>query len=68
MENDGGLAFPGFHIDDGVTTIYGGMSLRNYFAAAALTGYVMRDTLGTAEFAAKRCYELADAMLREGQP
>lgn len=45
---------------------YQDMSLRDYFAAAALPAYVLRYT---AERAAKKAYEYADAMLaaREGR-
>jgi hypothetical protein len=54
-----------------------GMSLRDYFAAAALTGVLQArallngpDSLGFQEDVAEECYELADAMLqaREAKP
>lgn len=73
---DGGSAFPkqpAFHMLDGATAVYEqeGMSLRDYFAAAALQGMlacsrstqtcdtVQQNTIAAAEWA----YEYADAML-----
>ena len=82
MDNDGGPAFPHF---DGLRSDFnggyfaknvGGMTLRDYFAAAALTGLVsspeglvgMREVgkgygMQVAEYAASVAYEMADAML-----
>lgn len=44
-----------------------GMTLRDYFAAKALTGLIVADSREryTAEVIAKSAYELADAMLKE---
>jgi hypothetical protein len=42
-----------------------GMSLRDYFAAAALNGFVSAGET-SAEIAAKLAYSYADAMLEEG--
>ena len=49
-----------------------GMTLRDYFAASALSGVVERCALDTKEpgesieqYFARRCYNLADAMLAE---
>jgi hypothetical protein len=39
--------------------------LRDTFAAAALTGLLSNDYFSLGDDAAKRCYKLADAMLRE---
>ena len=62
---DGGPAFPRTVIQDG------GVTVRDYFAAAALQGAAMYD-MELDEFRAtvRRCYEFADAMLqaREEQP
>jgi hypothetical protein len=40
-----------------------GMTLRDYFAAAALTGWLATDTTPTPKSTAKACYNYADAML-----
>ena len=72
--DDGGPAFPGNYIDrdsmgeDSVRASYSGMTLRDYFAANALTGQ-LAFTAGdcaaqsSPESAAKFAYECADAML-----
>ena len=73
--NNGGAAFPrltGGGLDVGSHT---GMSLRDYFAAAALPALIARDagmTKGNSSFErrpelARIAYELADAMLEERQ-
>jgi len=74
---DGGAAFPQFYNDAivcGDAKKFDGMTLRDYFAAAALQGIVKRrrllaawqdddgDGAGTAAMVA---YELADAMILE---
>ena len=41
------------------------MTLRDYFAGQALAGYHDTDILFDDERAAKRCYEIADAMMQE---
>jgi hypothetical protein len=49
-----------------LTTDYfrGGMSLRDYFAAAAITGFIANpQNSGHVNFVAKVAYEVADAML-----
>jgi hypothetical protein len=63
--NDGGPAFP-LYCGPGDTGNTGGMTLRDYFAAAALQGITARthinsDMRGWAELA----YKHADAMLAE---
>ena len=59
-ERDGGAAFP-YH---GQFTANFGMSLRDYFAAAALTGLAANPTnRGTPDQAATISYAIADAML-----
>jgi len=69
--NDGGAAFP---TGDGVTPYQPGMTLRDYFAAAALTGFCSNPNAGrnpteTAHWlrdhGAVSAYQMADAMLRE---
>lgn len=64
-KNDGGSAFPGPFIDGGYDC---GMSLRDYFASAALQGIEASQGnnghfISTVEKVAARAYELADAML-----
>jgi len=55
---DGGLAFPSEYYAEQ------GMTLRDYFAAAALQGFVTNNGTDTAEEAlAAWSYSLADAML-----
>lgn len=72
MKKNGGPAYP---LDvnkevDGYTNE--GMSLRDYFAAAALTGYLASFSgpdcrTPDASEAAKKAYEFADAMLEAGE-
>ena len=79
--NDGGPAFAlaptastmKHHADGGghvIVTHYGmesGMSLRDYFAAAALQGFMAAHTSGGClvdDLYAKYAYDLADAMLK----
>ena len=82
-QTDGGAAFPaeyaGFSAQGAeITIMHPGMSLRDYFAAAALTGIVsspeamvgMREVgvgygMGVEEYASRMAYEMADAMLVE---
>lgn len=68
--NDGGNAFPQPATSDGCATnspygiAGGGLSVRDYLAAAALTGLLANDDRGYYCFsAAARAYEMADAML-----
>jgi len=73
--NDGGPAFPtnatatthGFYQDgQPCATHYGttpGMTLRDYFAAAALPQVDQRSH-GNPDDVARECYQLADAMLK----
>lgn len=75
MRNDGGPAFQGKKIDKddaGFTlTDWSGMSLRDYFAAAALKGFLSGETTYSganppaAEAIATIVYRMADAMLEE---
>jgi hypothetical protein len=71
MENkidDGGPAFPcpeasSAHFDN--LTAYMGLTLRDYFAAAALQGFVTNNGTDTADGAlAEWSYSLADAMIK----
>lgn len=70
---DGGPAFPTDHSTNSeYTSIEGGMSLRDYFAAHALSGIIasLRETgvsVGGVVFAeeATTAYAFADAMLKE---
>ena len=54
-------AFPN---STGVRCFSTGMTLRDYFAAAALTGWLTTDHFAL-EYGAKACFEWADAMLAE---
>jgi len=70
MRNDGGPAFPGTIDKRALEQPAAGMSLRDFFAAAALTGLMSDMGLrpsSEAEFteASRRLYQFADAMLAE---
>jgi len=72
--NDGGPAFPEVRVRDGdnynapTKIYYPGMTLRDYFAAAALQGICSSrshsDLKGHAMASAKVSYDLADALLK----
>ena len=69
IQNDGGPAFPCVYYSDSIgsigpqLTIKGGLSIRDYFAAAALPE-VDKRSHGTTDDVARECYQLADAMLK----
>lgn len=72
VPNNGGSAFPMPHFTDrGENTHWGegGMTLRDYFAAAALQGILMNYTTekfgANEETVARYAYRYADAMLAE---
>ena len=61
--NDGGQAFPrAVQFDDAFISGHG-MTLRDYFAAAALPQVDQRSH-GTPDDIALECYQLADAMIK----
>lgn len=68
--NDGGPAFP-FVEPDTMVNVAVGMTLRDYFAAKAMQGWLSSygpddkhpATAGDADFVAQRSYAMADAML-----
>jgi len=72
--NDGGPAFPHTTQWDGITPAinYHGISMRDYFAAAALQGNLASQSIDVGYYegkdawdkAAKDSYAVADAMLR----
>ena len=72
--NDGGPAFPNVPPDSQYSDWDKGMTLRDYFAAAALQGLIAsRGSMSTrflAEDDASYVFEIADAMLkaREAKP
>ena len=89
LPNDGGFAFPGFWLEGSPSgnwtwkSINQGMSLRDYFAAAAIQGMLASTSLleyiadegananspGTAlTILPERAYLLADAMIAARQP
>lgn len=60
--SDGGPAFPRTGAD-GHTSPQSGMTIRDYFAAAALPQVDQRSH-GTLDEIALECYQIADAMIR----
>jgi hypothetical protein len=70
--NDGGPAFPCVYYSEPIgsigpqLTIKGGMTIRDYFAAAALKGQAHRfaHPHEYRELLARDCYDIADAMLK----
>lgn len=62
---EGGTAFPStFKGSDSATYVqFTGMTLRDYFAAQALTGWISRYGPADLKEGACRCYQIADAML-----
>ena len=76
--NDGGSAFPCVYYSEPIgsigpqLTIKGGLSIRDYFAAAALHVQANQfiDPHKHRELLAQDCYDIADAMLkvREAKP
>jgi hypothetical protein len=64
MINDGGPAFPmGYH-PEGNSADHFGMTIRDYFAAAALQGLIANGECPTWDDDAKAAYAAADAMLK----
>jgi hypothetical protein len=70
MINDGGPAFP-LPVEDlqcrsRFESGYGGMTLRDYFAAKAMQSLIAKHGFisGEINFAAEHSYEIADAMLK----
>ena len=68
--DNGGPAFPtkSYNIERDVMTREEGMTLRDYFAAKALSAYwndpEVSESISTPENVAKWAYEMADAMLK----
>lgn len=66
--DDGGPAFPNVDSDERVGVYVGdrGMTLRDFFAAAALTGIVASGKYGTdTDLSAETAYKQADSMLKK---
>jgi hypothetical protein len=67
--NTGGPAFPQTEVDrDGITVTHqSGITVRDYFAAKYLEGYMANPELGFPKRAdaAREAYLMADAMLKE---
>ena len=62
---DGGPAFTNQGDNTPTCKIYDGMSLRDYFAGQALTGWMASpDASGSYDDAAFQCYKYADAMIK----
>ena len=66
-EQHGGHAFPTFYADPSVGSGYAGMTLRDYFAAAALAAIIAAEYDKPYSDAARHAYTYADAMLDERQ-
>ena len=66
LTSDGGPAFPTLSIEPDYGSGYVGMTLRDYFAAAALKGQAHRfaHPHEHRELLAQDCYDIADAMLK----
>lgn len=70
-KNDGGAAFPLLKVWDNEKREYAdcttseGMSLRDYFATAAMQGMAAREICGTPVERAEAAYAVADAMIAE---
>ena len=65
---NGGPAFPVFPPNDSHAAAFRGMSLRDYFAAAALQGFISQqhcEAKQAINFAPGHAYAVADAMLAE---
>ena len=61
---DGGSAFPFIPVDHG--GFQEGMTLRDYFAAAALQGFIVRSAdIRAFKYHALTAYKYADAMIAE---
>jgi hypothetical protein len=68
MKDTGGRAFPHSYevMPDIETHIHHGMTLRDYFAAKAMQGFIAcPNTRGEPNDIAEWCYTMADAMLAE---
>jgi hypothetical protein len=64
--NDGGAAFPSLDTSDWQKVENPGMTLRDYFAARAMTGLLACPNYDDyPERTAEACYRLADAMIAE---
>ena len=67
LTSDGGPAFPTLFIEPNYGSGYAGMTLRDYFAAAALQGLlssIQPNQLWSGDDVAVTCYRTADAMLK----
>ena len=65
--NNGGPAFPTLFIEPNYGSGYAGMTMRDYFAAAALQGLlasIQPNQLWSGDDVAVTCYRTADAMLK----
>jgi hypothetical protein len=64
--NDGGQAFPRSGYDGPDCSAIGvdGMTLRDYFAAKALVGFIVENATSLPDTLATWSYQVADAMLK----
>jgi hypothetical protein len=70
IEETGGPAFPcdlSSYDDDEGGIQYQGMTLRDYFAAKAMQGFLASGVNAPANVFAAKAYEMADAMLKARQ-
>lgn len=71
MKNDGGPAYPGIVKDNsGILETAQGVTVRDYFAAKAMLGFLLRDNTGISleeiiPAISKASYKFADAMIEE---
>lgn len=66
QKTTGGPAFPAYTVNPfGVAEVYGGMTLRDYFAAKMMQGYIVGVDAPLYERIAENAYKMADAMLAE---
>lgn len=68
MNKTGGPAFPIWTDSDGIASNYGGMTMRDYFAAKVMQGIMadpsVVDWNQAITIAPRQAYEMADAMLK----
>lgn len=64
MTKTGGPAFPSFATINGNETHFFGATLRDYFAANAMQGYLAGVNEPNIEYSADFSYRMADAMLK----
>ena len=64
MISDGGPAFPTLFIEPDYGSGYAGMTIRDYFAAAALQGLLASCPWEQVDEVPQKAYEISDAMIK----